>query len=156
MSGRSGEKEIVNVFVRREDGEQARVMVPDVGEDVWTCILSAYPRAYDLMDEDRILVDDGAGYEWDESFGVGQDRELAAWLKEGLGFAVQVSDSLRPEEPYGVDVWCEGRFPTLDAAVRKARVEARGKPVNPGRYRHAWVEDADGEVLWSSDEEGEQ
>lgn len=76
--------EEVAVFVGREDGQQARVMVPDVGEDVWTCILKAYPAAYDLIDEGRILVDDGAGYEWDESFGPGEDEALAMWLAQGV------------------------------------------------------------------------
>ena len=147
------EARIVAVFVEREDGRQARVMVPDVGEDVWTCILEAYPRSYDLMDEGRTVVDDGAGYSWDASFVPGEDAELAVWLKEGRGFAVQVSDALRPEEAHGTDIWCEGRFGTLDEAVAKAREEASGRPSNPGRYRKAWVEDADGECGWSSDDE---
>ena len=88
MNGNIGEQQneirTVAVFVGREDGEQARVMVPDVGEDVWTCILKAYPAAYDLMDEGRILVDDGAGYEWDASFGPGEDEALAQWLAQGV------------------------------------------------------------------------
>ena len=149
------EPEQVAVFVEREDGQQARVMVPDVGEDVWTCILEAYPKAYDLIDEGRILVDDGAGYGFDETFRPGEDAGLAAWLKEGLGFAVQVSDAHRPEEAHGADVWCEGRFKDLAEAVAKARQEARSKPANPGRFRKAWVEDADGECVWSSDDEAE-
>ena len=84
MNGNIGEQKIVNVYIEREDGQQAKVAVPDVGEDVWTCILKAYPAAYDLMDEGRILVDDGAGYEWDESFGPGEDEALAQWLAEGV------------------------------------------------------------------------
>ena len=147
------EARIVAVFVEREDGHQARIMVPDVGEDVWTCILKAYPRSYDLMDEGRTVVDDGAGYSWDASFVPGEDAELAVWLKEGRGFAVQVSDALRPEDAHGTDIWCEGRFRTLDEAVAKAREEASGRPSNPGRYRKTWVEDADGECVWSSDDE---
>lgn len=77
------ESETVAVFVERDDGCQARVMVPDVGEDVWACILKAYPRSFDLIGEDRIVVDDGAGYSWSASFGPGEDAELAVWLKEG-------------------------------------------------------------------------
>ncbi len=78
------ENKTVAVFVEREDGQQAKVMVPDVGEDVWTCILKTYPAAYDLMDEGRILVDDGAGYEWDVEYGPGEDEALAQWLAEGV------------------------------------------------------------------------
>lgn len=74
----------VAVLVEREDGQQARVMVPDAGEDVWACILEAYPTAYDLIDEGRILVDDGAGYGYDASFGPGEDEALAMWLAEGV------------------------------------------------------------------------
>lgn len=147
--------EQVAVLVEREDGQQARVMVPDVGEDVWTCILKAYPTAYDLIDEGRVLVDDGAGYGFDETFRPGEDAGLAAWLKDGLGFAVQVSDAYRPEEAHGADVWCEGRFKDLGEAIARARQEARSKPANPGRFRKAWVEDADGECVWSSDDDME-
>lgn len=78
------EPEQVAVFVEREDGQQAKVMVPDVGEDVWTCILKAYPTAYDLIGEGRILVDDGAGYGYDASFVPGEDEALAQWLAEGV------------------------------------------------------------------------
>lgn len=163
MSGRNlaeeDDAETAVVWVEREDGQVAKVLVPAADEDVWYCIDRAFPRSWELMDEGMAWPDGQDGRTmatWGASFGPGEDAELAVWLKEGKGFTVQVSDALRPEEAHGTDIWCEGRFASLDEAVAKAREEARGKPSNPGRFRKAWVEDADGECVWSSDdEEGE-
>ena len=146
------------MLVERADGKVARVMLGSYmgdGDDLWTAVGEQYPEAYDTIPEDGIW--DGEGCRsWDMTFLPGSGRSLAAWLKEGDGFKVQVSDALRPDDAHGTDIWCEGTFQDLDEAIAKAREEARSKPPSSKKFRKSWVEDADGECVWSSDEEASE
>lgn len=81
------ERETFAVFVERKDGQWADFEVVDYGEnsDLWTCIGEDWPVSYELMDEKMIFVDDPAyHHSSDESFGLGEDAKLAAWLAEPL------------------------------------------------------------------------
>ena len=109
-----GEKIVEVLVVRKADGKAAKVLVPDVDEDLWTCIDRAYPRAYDLMDESMVTAD-GVDYAWDEKFGPGEDPELAAWLQECEAKAVELDELGRVK---GAIASFEGR---REWAIGKAR-----------------------------------
>ena len=111
----NGEQRMIVVLVaRKTDGKTARVDVPDMGEDLWTCIGAAYPRSYDVMDESMVTPTEHAE-SWDERFRPGEDPELAAWLQECEAKAVELDELGRVK---GVIASSEGR---REWAVGKAR-----------------------------------
>ena len=92
MSGRNlaeieDDAETAVVWVEREDGQVAKVLVPAADEDFWCCIDRAFPRSWELMDEGMAWPDGQDGRTmatWDASFGPGEDEELATWLAEAM------------------------------------------------------------------------
>lgn len=81
------EQETFITYITRPDGEIAKVEIPLIEEDdIWFNIWKAYPQAFDLMDDNAVLPDDGTEYRWDERFGPEQDDDgaLALWYAEGI------------------------------------------------------------------------
>lgn len=75
------------VWVERDDGQVAKVLVPAADGDFWYCIDRAFPRSWEQMAEGVAWPDGQDGRtmaSWDASFGPGEDEELATWLAEAM------------------------------------------------------------------------
>lgn len=135
------------LVVRKRDGHAAKVEVPDVDEDLWTCIDRAYPRAYDLMDESMVTPSEHIEG-WDEKFGPGEDPELAEWLQECEARVVELDEMERVVKVVGSFEGAEHYAESHARALAQEYVENSGKDTSLLDVR-VMVGD---ETVWSSQE----
>lgn len=140
--------EAAEVYVtRRTDGKTALVEVPDTGEDLWTCIDRAFPRAWGLLDEDMVLLD-GADHDWVVRFRPGEDPELAKWLHECEARAVELDEGGRVVKVLGSFEGGEYYAVSHARALAQEHLENSGKDTALMDVRVMMG----GETVWSSQE----